>query len=355
MVLTIPAELKKVVPFVRRAEELDKDRSSAESRLVAYYCRQYAVQQGIPLASTSPAAKTCLGQILESLETEKEAMDNFTKQEASYLCRQFAQKVFDKADAEDQLGEATKNTAKTFYAAANFLQILEQFGGDETSEDAADDRKRIIYAKWKATDILKALKEGRKPTPGGYGEADAMGEGSDDEAPKVETVENDDDEGMDMPRAPSKMDAPPPAPFKPPINIPPPMPPPVVPPPKEEPDEEGTEVSLGPPPPAYQPPKDPSPTGAPRHDRPPVTFNLPPMDDDIPAPPKKPMPKPAPKPAPPKSSGMFGFGKKKGGKATKLQIADATELTQFALAALHDKDAELAADRLQKALEALGR
>lgn len=59
--LSIPPELKRISPYIRRAEELDKDTGTAESRLVAYYCRQYAVHTGIPLASTSPTAKECLG------------------------------------------------------------------------------------------------------------------------------------------------------------------------------------------------------------------------------------------------------------------------------------------------------
>jgi hypothetical protein len=54
---------------------------------------------------------------------------------------------------------------------------------------------------------------------------------------------------------------------------------------------------------------------------------------------------------------MFGLMKQRqpGAKATKAQITDATELARFAVAALEDKDAELAAERLQQALEALGR
>ena len=79
MPLSIPPELKKLTPFVRRAEELDKDKSSPESRLVAYYCRQYAVHTGIPLA-TSPPGKACLGGLLSHLEGEKAAIDNFTCQ-----------------------------------------------------------------------------------------------------------------------------------------------------------------------------------------------------------------------------------------------------------------------------------
>lgn len=41
--LKIPPELKKCTQFIRRAEELDKDKSRPESRLVAYYCRQVSL------------------------------------------------------------------------------------------------------------------------------------------------------------------------------------------------------------------------------------------------------------------------------------------------------------------------
>ena len=125
--MSIPPELKKVTPYVRRAEELDRDKTNPESRLVAYYCRQYAVHTGIPLAQSSPHAKQCLGSILGELETEKEAMSNFTRDESKYLCRKFADGIFDKADGEDRMGMATKNTAKTFYAAASFYEILQLF------------------------------------------------------------------------------------------------------------------------------------------------------------------------------------------------------------------------------------
>ena len=328
MPLAIPPELKKIVPFVRRAEELDNDTSSPESRLVAYYCRQYAVHTGIPLSAESSAAKTCLGQLLEGLEAEKSKMDNFTKEEAGFLCRQFAGKIFDKADAEDRQGKAGKGTARTFYAAASFLEILDQFG-----EDHEEDRKKIIYAKWKATEILKALKEGRTPTPGGYGETDVP---DDDEepveeaskgAPAVETVDDTSDD-LDIP----------PAVIKPPT-------------PKAAAAEDDLPL-----PPAYKPPPK---STAPPPTRPPVTFKLPAMDDDEDEPPP-PMPPPvAPKPDPPKPAskpgGLFARFTNPTGKANKAQLADASELTKFAMAALEERDTELAAERLKQALEALGR
>ena len=338
MTLTIPPVLKKISPFIKRAEELDKDTTAAESRIVAYYCRQYAVHLGIQLAGSAPEGKACLGDILGDLEKEKTAMDNFTKDEAGFLCRKFAYSIFEKADAEDRAGNAGKATAKTFYAAVSFLEILSQFSsGDEEDEQAVEDRKKIKYCKWKATDILKALKEGRTPKPGGYGEEEILEE----EEEKVDS--------FDLPTPPGNVPfVPPPAPSNEEATLPPPvdtvvnngdtandrvspmtvMPPPPVampPPPPEEPfgDEEGTEIFLGPPP--TYPGEAES-----------VSFE------------------PTPKSASSTKSGIFGFGSKKP-KSNKAQIQDATELTRFALAALEDKDADLAVERLKKALSVLGR
>jgi len=82
------------------------------------------------------------------------------------------------------------------------------------------------------------------------------------------------------------------------------------------------------------------------------TFVLPPPHSE----PSPPPPAYSPPPPEPKSKGgIFGFGKKKAGKVSKVQLGDATELTRFALAALEDRDADLAADRLEQALKALGR
>jgi vacuolar protein sorting-associated protein VTA1 len=340
MPLDVPPELKKIAPFIKRAEELDKDVTAPESRLVAYYLRQYAVQLGIPVAGSSPAAKACLGQILGDLEKEKEKMANFTRDEAAFLCRKFANNVFTKADSEDRADLAGKGTAKMFYVAQLFLQMLEQFApeGDD-SEQAVEDTEKIKYCKWKAAEILKALKEGRKPTPGAYGDG-AMDFLEDEapvednpsistEKPLVETLANDDDD-FGLPIAPSKT-----------------LPKneallPLQPPPKEEQEdednEEGTEVELGPPP-AYH-----SMSSVPAPDLPAVPFDLPPVDVP-PLPPVK-----------PKSGGLFSAFKKPTSKpSSKAQLSDAMELTRFALAALEDKDGDLAAERLQQALSALGR
>jgi vacuolar protein sorting-associated protein VTA1 len=291
-----------------------------------------------------------LGNLLGDLEQEKVAMDSFTRDEAKFLCQKFAHKIFDRADLEDRDGGGTKGTAKTFYAAASFLEMLQQFYKDEDeAEEIQEIRKRARYAKWKATTMLKAFREGRQPTPGEYGaDSDALIEGETQETmtmtmtmttevelPKVETVSDDDDDGQPEPEPESNF---------------------VLPPPVEEEVEEGMEVELDPPPAfdAVVPPPAPPPApSAPVH-RPPLSFNPPPAAPPMPAPPTA---KPQPPPPEPqkKSGGFFGLGGKKKTKASKADIADAMELTKFALSALEDKNADLAAERLSQALQTLGR
>ena len=84
--------------------------------------------------------------------------------------------------------------------------------------------------------------------------------------------------------------------------------------------------------------------------RPPLTFNPPPVPPPMPTPPSGPLA------VPPAPSGIFSSGTRNGKKkATKAQLDDAKELTRFALAALEDKNADLAAERLAQALQALSR
>ncbi|KAI0963913.1 hypothetical protein AcW1_000866 [Taiwanofungus camphoratus] len=60
-------------------------------------------------------------------------------------------------------------TAKKFLAAANFLELLRIFEKDRDLAADTSSEDKIRYAKWKAADIAKAFREGRKPTPGPAG------------------------------------------------------------------------------------------------------------------------------------------------------------------------------------------
>lgn len=73
----------------------------------------------------------------------------------------FATKLFMKADKQEIRGKANLNTAKTFYAASLFFEILQNFG-----DFPIDVEQKQKYAAWKAAEIQKALKKGRKPVGG---------------------------------------------------------------------------------------------------------------------------------------------------------------------------------------------
>jgi len=405
MAPSVPPSLKKIKVFLSRAEELDRDKGNPESRVVAYNLRQYGVLAGIPLAGTDPDAKACLGELLNDLEKEKAAMAVFSREEHWKISRKVADRVFEKADAEDRAGVANKGTAKTFYAAGTFYEILQQFhekekegeanaiddesgGANETKTRQEEEEQRRIYCKWKATDILNAVKEGRAPTPGGYQQKETEVTAS----PLAGIVE---DVHTDMHGLPTVSDSEelPPAPSMPSSdffnaagnkNE------------TSEPSEPTNDVSTDmPPPPAYNGIElslagDPTPTmvedvgedseeaediyipGAVNNvdennvfvDMPSPVAPPPPYSDhavrsndtnpSVPPPvASKPLSSPPAAASPPsRNTGMLSslFGHTSSAKLSKAQMADAIELTKFALSALQQGDGDLGKQRLEQAL-----
>ena len=378
---TLPPSLKKIHVFLKRAEELDRDKSNAESRVMAYNCRQYAVLIGIPLVSSSTssdndngaAAKKALGDLLTTLESEKEAMSVFSKNEHWKICRKVADRVFDKADAEDRAGVANKGTARSFYAAGTFYEILQQFHNDDiknkSKQDGAADLEedemsvvehmeeedqRRIYCKWKATDILTAIKEGRVPTPGGYQQekeeevaddavetnnetAGSEGAAGWTPAPAIQEETND------------ELPLPPPAPSMPSSELFEAPPPPY----------DGIELSL-----SGQPTS--TTTSSDDYAQEQQTSD---QDLFIPAPPPQKPSTPPPSSSQQQHASNGGGGSNNNGgkgmfssifhstnksssnkKLSKEQMGDAIELTKFALAALQSGDGELGRERLEQAL-----
>ncbi|KIM47740.1 hypothetical protein M413DRAFT_208471 [Hebeloma cylindrosporum] len=168
----VPPELKAVSPFLSRAEELAK-----QDPIISYWCAYYAAQVGISLKARSTASRDLLIALLGVLEQMKfdigsnDAID--TESVSSAYVENFALKVFANADNEDRSSRATRATAKKFLAAANFLEVLKTFPKTDVSES---NEEKIRYAKWKAADIAKAFREGRKPTPGPPGWAEEQEE-----------------------------------------------------------------------------------------------------------------------------------------------------------------------------------
>eukprot|EP01035_Chromulina_nebulosa_P019473 gene19473-25355_t len=96
------------------------------------------------------------------LEKEKLSITT-TKEQNAITCENFAHSVFNRADDEDRNSIPTKVTAKIYYSAITFFEILEQFG-----ELDNEIKEKLKYSKWRTTEILNAIKEGRQPTPGGF-------------------------------------------------------------------------------------------------------------------------------------------------------------------------------------------
>ncbi|KAL7532609.1 hypothetical protein ACHAXR_004731 [Thalassiosira sp. AJA248-18] len=367
MAPTVPPSLKKIKVFLTRATELDRDKGNPESRVVAYNCRQYAVLTGIPLAGQDAAAKNCLGELLNQLEKEKEAMSVFSKAEHWKICRKVADRGEDERKGEEE--------------------------------------QRRIYCKWKATDILNAIKEGRTPTPGGYQQEEVeemalplVGPPADDSGlPSI---------SENFPPSSINDDFLPPAPSMPSSDFfsddggtntnetneqttetkdisPPPYngielningdPTPTVEDVNEGDEDSGDEdifipgaakaaadniakdnnifvdaiSPVDPPPPPY-----PDHAAATSHVNTTTPSILPPPAASKPLPPPLP-PAPAPSSNSSSSTGMFSslFGKSSNSnKLTKVQLADAVELTKFALAALQKGDGDLGRERLEQAL-----
>eukprot|EP01018_Ginkgo_biloba_P017365 Gb_39689 [translate_table: standard] len=149
-----PAKL--LLPYLQRADELQK-----HEHLVAYYCRLYAMERGlkIPVKDRTKTTSALLVSLMNQLEKDRKSLT--LGPEDNLYVEGFALNVFAKADKQDRAGRADLNTAKTFYAASIFFEILNQFG-----EIQPDIEQKQKYAVWKAAEIRKALKEGRRPEPG---------------------------------------------------------------------------------------------------------------------------------------------------------------------------------------------
>ncbi|KAL6179725.1 hypothetical protein ACLB2K_046397 [Fragaria x ananassa] len=149
-----PAKL--LLPYLQRADELQK-----HEPLVAYYCRLYAMERGlkIPQNERTKTTNSLLISLMKQLEKDKKSLE-LGPEDNLYL-EGFALNVFGKADKQDRAGRADLNTAKTFYAASIFFEIINQFGVLQP-----DLEQKQKYAAWKAADIRKAVKEGRKPQAG---------------------------------------------------------------------------------------------------------------------------------------------------------------------------------------------
>ena len=162
--------LKLVNKYLVQAKKLDKVEPA-----IAYYCRFYAAMVAMRSRKTKED-EAVASELISWCEKHKAAVASLSKDEARARMEQFALAVFDSADAEDRAGPITARTAAAFFAAVVFMDACNQFG-----ELALDVQQKLKYAAWKATEINRALKEGRTPKPGGVDDdgGNAFGDGGD--------------------------------------------------------------------------------------------------------------------------------------------------------------------------------
>eukprot|EP00898_Chlorokybus_atmophyticus_P009106 jgi/Chlat1/9197/Chrsp97S08463 len=234
------AQSRVLLPYLQRADELQK-----HDPRIAYYCRLYAMEKGMKIPKRSKATNELLIAVMNQLELDKKKVQ--PREDDNLHLEGFAVNVFTKADNQDRAGKADLSTAKTFYAASIFLEVLQQFG--PLSPDLEQKRK---YAIFKAADIRAAIKAGKTPTPGPPGGEDAS-EG---------------DDPLDLPTVPSSHSSQPPSEHtsrRTSFSEPPALPPPAAP----------RAPTPPPPPPAGRAPMPPGPFPFP-----PAT---PPQDDELPS------------------------------------------------------------------------
>ena len=219
--------VKALQPFLQRAEEL----KGADPK-VAYYCRVFAMEEGLKVSGKSGELVSLLGSLMETLERTKPDAGLVSPEEDSAYCENFALRIFAKADALDRSGGSARTAAKTakmLYVASVFFEILNQFPGAVDEDTLAKQR----YAAWRAGELSACAREGKAPppppsagkpgTPDGSADGNAAGSNVDDAPASVDRAFPPPGVAGAFPSPGSETAPPPPAAYTPP-SAPPAMP-----------------------------------------------------------------------------------------------------------------------------------
>jgi len=151
----IPPEYKKLAPYLVHSKQMRN-----ADPLLSYYCSLYALTECIKIRSASPAAKQWLASLMDETEELKASLGDLVGKNQQEYVLVAAMRIFVAADADDRAGKATKQTAQSYFASANFFDVGSQFG--PLPEKTVSIR---THCKVRAAAIMKALKEGHPPEP----------------------------------------------------------------------------------------------------------------------------------------------------------------------------------------------
>ncbi|WRT69043.1 uncharacterized protein IL334_006026 [Kwoniella shivajii] len=157
----IPQGLKQCEQILKRANELKK-----VEPVVAYWCCFSAAQKALNVKQRTKEDTLFLMSVIDALEEMKAILGHneaITSEAAgAALVEAFALKVFMSADNDDRAGITGKATIRKFVVASQFIEVLSCFEAGMTDEL----EQKLQYARWKAADGAKALREGREPASG---------------------------------------------------------------------------------------------------------------------------------------------------------------------------------------------
>ncbi|KKA28559.1 hypothetical protein TD95_002907 [Thielaviopsis punctulata] len=218
MSAAIPDGLRQpeLVRYLLRANQLRQIKPA-----ISYWCEYYVLDQIISRQLHTAdqdclAWTTALMDRLEQTKTENADNDTITDDTAGQAyVEQFAQQAFERGERVLRANKVTKQTAETFDAAATFFSLAKVWGPiDEET------RQKILFCKWNAARILKALRAGEDPNDSnpalddpvpisedddnlGAGEAAPASESTPVQRPPPPTVQDADDDGdIALPNAP---------------------------------------------------------------------------------------------------------------------------------------------------------
>lgn len=132
--------MKKVLPYIKRADELEQ-----EEPLASFYCRTYAVEQ--LLGTTEPSLQSMVLEQLEKAEGLKSMRlpEDLIAAGGPQQFRDFCARVYASADEAlaERDGEATE-LAMRFYFATLFYDVLTQFGALSDEDESKRVRARRL-------------------------------------------------------------------------------------------------------------------------------------------------------------------------------------------------------------------
>lgn len=164
---SLPEEISHIKPFLVRSEEM----KSADP-VISYYTLRYAVSLAMEYRKQNPTNQVVteyLSNMLNLMEVKKSEINNVQNTKEHY--EKFITMLFVSADTEDRKSGSTKKTAQKFLILSYFIEAFNVI--EELPQNWEEKR---IYCKWKTADILKSIKKGEKPLPGGPNERDGSEE-----------------------------------------------------------------------------------------------------------------------------------------------------------------------------------